>query len=262
MKICSKVNSGPLISTPYQNMVSKFYSTDTEHRYLKNLNECIVKGVDWLYSPYTRPTKIINYKFNSQGYRTKEWVNIPWAESVVIFGCSCVLGEGLAEKDTISAQLSKLLNRPVINLGVSGTGMLFSFYNSIMLCKNLPTPYAVVQLWSDCNRMEVYTEDTVRLHLPTRVGKYKTHDNKLHDAFYQSWAIFPENPNTHAWFVAQASRLLWESKTKYYELTLFAQTAELLGCPLLEVVDYGRDCGHSGIETARLLAENIATNIG
>jgi hypothetical protein len=257
MKICSSAANGPLITTPYQNNVLDFYSTDTEHRYLKNSSDFKFNGVEWLYAD-----KVINYKFNSQGYRTAEWIDISWTDAVVVFGCSCVVGEGLAEDDTITSQLSKRLNRPVINLGVSGTGMLFSFYNSTMLCKNLPTPYAVVQLWSDCNRMEIYTEDTIRLHLPSRVGKHNTYDGNLHDAFFQSWVTFPENPNTHAWFMSHASRLLWDTRTKYYELTMFAQTAQVLGCPLLEAVDYGRDLGHSGIETAKLIAENIAEHIG
>jgi hypothetical protein len=220
---------------------------DTEHSYIKNSREFKLRGEHWDYFD-----KLITYKFNSQGYRAAEWTDIDWKESVVLFGCSNVLGEGLAEEDTITAQLSKLLQRPVVNLGVSGTGMSFSFYNSTMLYKNLPTPYAVVQLWSNCNRIELYTADKTKINTP--ITCYNTE-------FYRNWILNEENPNTHMYMIAQASRYMWESKTRYYELSLFDETADILNCTHIEYADHARDRGHPGIETAKLAAENIAANI-
>jgi hypothetical protein len=130
--------------------------------------------------------------------------------------------------------------------------MSFSFYNSTILCKNLPTPYAVVQQWSNCNRIELYTSDTIVLNTP--------HIDS-NDEFYRNWISHEENPNTHMYITAQASRCMWESKTKYYELSLFVETADIVNCMHIPTVDLARDLEHPGIETATLLAENIAANI-
>lgn len=247
MSLCKKFTRGPLIETDYTNLDTNFFSMDTEARYIKNYREFILRGEHWDY--FNKP---ITYKFNSQGYRTAEWDTIDWKESVVVFGCSHVVGEGLAEEDTITSQLSKLLNRPVINLGASGTSMSFSFYNSTMLYKNLPTPYAVVQQWSSCNRMELYTSDNTLLHMP---------QIDLNNKFYRNWMLHEENPHTHMYMTAHACRFMWESKTKYHELTLFDQTADILNCTHIPTVDLARDLEHPGIETAKLIAENIAANI-
>jgi hypothetical protein len=247
MEICNRVTDGPLIKTDWCNRVMNFYSMDTEERYIKHSHESRLRGEHWDYF-----NKSITYRFNSHGYRTVELSDIDWKEAVVVFGCSHVVGEGLAEEDTITAQLSKLLQRPVVNLGVSGTGMLFSFYNSVMLYKNLPTPYAVVQLWSNVNRIELYTNDGVLLNTP---------HTKSNNEFYRNWLQHPENSNTYMYMTAQASRCLWESKTTYYELSLFTNTRDVLNCTHIHAVDYARDQGHPGIETAKLIADNIAANI-
>jgi hypothetical protein len=247
MLLCKKLTRGPLIETDYTNLDTNFFSMDSKDRYIKNSKDFKLRGEHWDYFD-----KTITYKFNSQGYRASEWTDIDWKESVVVLGCSYVVGEGLAEEDTITAQLSKLLQRPVVNLGVSGTGMSFSFYNSVMLHKNLPTPYAVVQLWSNSNRIELYTSSNVLLYSPQIDS-----DNE----FYRNWILNEENPNTHMYMMAQASRCMWESKSKYYELSMFVETANILNCTHIDHVDLARDLNHSGIETAKLIAENIAANI-
>lgn len=249
--ISTRLTSGPLITTDWPNRSFEFYSMDTEERFRKHANAVLQDNNPWIYL-----NKQIHYKFNSQGYRTKEWSDIDWQESVVIFGCSIVLGEGLAEEDTIASQLSKIINRPVINLGVSGTGISFSFYNSVMLYRNLPTPYAVVQLWSNPSRMELYSKNCVELHMSMNYSASAINKN-----FYESWISYPENPNTHMLLQAQASRCIWESKTQYCELSLFGETRDLLGCDHVHILDYARDLGHPGIETAKSIAELIADKI-
>lgn len=247
MSLCKKLTRGPLIETDYTNLYTNFFSMDSEKRYINHAREFRVRGEHWDY--FNKP---ITYKFNSQGYRAAEWTDIDWKKSVVVLGCSHVLGEGLAEEDTVTAQLSSLLQRPVVNLGASGTGMSFSFYNSVMLHKNFPTPYAVVQLWSNCNRIELYTSSNVLLHTP---------QIDSNNEFYRNWMLKEENPKTHMYMTAQASRCMWESKTKYYELSMFGETANILNCTHILDIDLARDLGHPGIETAKLVADNIAANI-
>ena len=217
-----------------------------------NSNEFVNKGMPWVYA-----NKQIEYKFNSQGYRSAEWDDINWQESVVVFGCSNVLGEGLAEADTIPCVLSKLLGRSVVNLGVSGTSIALSSYNSTMLCNNLPTPYAIVQIWTALARMELYTNDSIKLHTAAQHGHTDTTSNE----FYRSWVSYPENPSTHMFFNALSSKLMCKSKTKYYEASFFLETANMLQCDYITAVDYSRDCAHPGIKTAKLVAKQIADNL-
>jgi hypothetical protein len=54
---------------------------------------------------------------------------------------------------------------------------------------------------------------------------------------------------------------MWESKTRYHELSLFGETTDILNCTHVRAIDFARDLGHPGIETAKLVAENIAANI-
>ena len=246
MVISRKFTSGPLIQSHFPKSEMSFCSMDTEELYIKNAREFRLRGEPWDYF-----NKTITYKFNSQGYRAAEWADTDWEDAVVVLGCSIVLGEGLAEEDTITSQLSKLLNRPVVNLGVSGTGLSFSLYNSTMLYKNSPTPYAVIQLWSHPYRMELYDSGSIIINAPI------THQKE----FYRNWILHPENPNTHTYMAAQASRCMWESKTRYYELSLFGETTDILNCTHVRAIDFARDLGHPGIETAKLVAENIAANI-
>ncbi len=233
-----------------------FYSSDSKELFLENSKKIANSDPSW---PYFN--KQIKYNFNDYGYRTKKWSDIDWTNSVVIFGCSCTLGEGLTEEDTISGQLSQLLNRPVVNLGVSGTGISFNSYNSLLLYKNLPTPYAVVQMWSSINRIELYTSERMLLCLPAVIGNNTGPMHMHRDAFYKEWSRFPENYHTHMWFTAQFSKSLWENTAKYYEFTLFEDTENLLKCKLLDIVDRSRDFLHPGINTAKMIAENIAENI-
>lgn len=248
--LCSMVSEGPLITTHWANREFEFYSSDSEEKFLKKSKE--FASSDWIYS-----NKTIAYKFNKQGYRTWEWDHVNWSDSVVVLGCSNVLGEGLAEQDTITSQLSLLLNRPVVNLGVSGTGIAFSAYNSSMLCKNLPVPYAVVQLWSSVSRIELYTHNNIKIHSAANHG----HTDSVSKNFYSSWISHPENFNTHMFFNAQMTKLLWQAKTRYYEASFFYDTANVLDCDYISVLDVARDGDHPGIETAKSTALQISKNL-
>lgn len=252
LNLSKTVLSGPLITTDWANRHFNFYSMDSEEQFLENSKKFRSNEQSWIYFD-----KSIEYKFNSQGYRTSEWNDINWQESVVIFGCSNVVGEGLAEADTISGVLSRLLDRPVVNLGVSGTSIAFSSYNSAMLCNNLPTPYAIVQLWTALARMELYTADVVKIHTAAQHG----HIDTISTEFYRSWISYPENPNTHMFFNALLSKLLCKSKTRYYEASFFLETANMLQCDYITVDDYARDLTHPGINTAKTVATQIANSL-
>lgn len=252
----SGITECQLLNTGWYREPTKWFSNDTHSAFVKNSKILLNNGVDWEYY-----NKDITYRFNKQGYRTDEWDVIDWPNSVVVLGCSYTFGEGLSEEDNICGQLSDLLNRPVINLGAPGTGIQFSAYNSLLLNKNFPTPYAVIQNWSGTTRFELYKSDRVLLCNSMSYGKQREF-GKLCDNYYKSTIALTENLNSVIWFAVEMSRAIWTNKTRYYEITQFGDTASLLGlydyCP----IDYARDLNHPGIKSASIIAEQIAKNIG
>lgn len=243
------IHTDRLLPTNDGKKVIRWHNYDSEELFLKNSAK--LANTDWPYH-----TQEIVYNLNEQGYRTSDWNSINWAESIVVLGCSFVLGEGLAEKDTISAQLSNLMGRNVVNLGVSGSSMLYSLQNLTLLLNNFPTPWAVVQIWTNCNRIHIYCPDVVGF---TNAGFFG--NNNEHKEFYKNWIQYPVNPNTNMWFTAQISRLLCQHRTRYYEATMFEETRKLIGCNEIIQVDYARDLAHPGPMSMKAIAENIAANI-
>ena len=77
--------------------ITNFIGNDCEERLIENLKKL---PNTWRYA-----TEDITYTMNSHGYRTKQFDNIDWNNSVVILGCSCVFGTGINESDTISYTL-------------------------------------------------------------------------------------------------------------------------------------------------------------
>jgi hypothetical protein len=71
---------------------------------------------------------------------------------MIVFGCSYTEGVGLYLEDTWSYKVAQNLNYDVLNLGMGGTGPIFSFYNTILLynhiLKTKKYPKLVVYQWS------------------------------------------------------------------------------------------------------------------
>lgn len=232
--------SGNYITPDSLGSTAYFASIDTEVAFKKNLQ---VQPADWHYR-----TKKVSYNLNSIGYRAPEWDAIDWANSVVIFGCSVTFGVGLAEDETISYQLSKRLNRPVINLGVATTSPAFAFHNSILLHDNLPTPWAVVQNWSGPTRISRYTNTgTIKSFGPWSAGK---------DKLYDEWIRHETNINMQNYFIIKAAAALWQSKTRYCAISNWEYPMPVERC---HHSDFARDMIHPGQLSSITTAVRIAT---
>jgi hypothetical protein len=197
--------------------------------------------IDWYY----RDNEIV-YETNSLMYRTVEFDTIDWSNSVVIFGCSNVFGVGLHTENTISEQLSRLINKPVINMGAPASSILYNLHNNVIL-RNYPTPLGVVNMWTHYNRQVYYHAGEVR-HL----GAWKMDGDDYMDHYTRVEA----NPITNAYLNTMTARSLW-SHTRYYECSMFGDTSELLKCDHIKQTDYARDLTHPGIETAFTVAKLI-----
>jgi len=192
-----------------------------------------------------------NYCVNSAGYRTDEFDTIDWKKSIVIFGCSMVFGEGLDAEQTISYQLSKLLNCPVINMGVTGSSIQYSVHNQLILKQNFPTPCAVVNLWTEYSRCTLYSK------MPNTYGPWNTDKGSYGDLWNQD----PINSQVNALLMQSISRQLWNN-TQHYEATFFTSTQSVLNCEQLNGhltdTDYANDGQHPGPLATQAVSELLA----
>jgi hypothetical protein len=69
-----------------------------------------------------------------------------------------VFGIGLDDTQTCSAQLSLMLNTPVINLGQGGTSSLFQWANTCRLISEGVAPRAVIYLWPESSRIDEFID--------------------------------------------------------------------------------------------------------
>lgn len=141
-------NESPIIKNfGLSNQKIYFNSTDYEELYQKNKIE---KGSDWYY--YDNE---IEYKFNSWGYRTKEFDDLE-KDYLLTFGCSYTEGIGLHYEDMWPTKLSKVLNLDIFNLGSGGNGPDFQMYNTILffnyVLKLNKLPKLVVYQWPEIHR--------------------------------------------------------------------------------------------------------------
>ena len=200
----------------------------------KNLKE------DWYYH-----NQKITYIRNEWGFRdcsVKDWV---WEESIVILGCSCVEGIGVSLEDTIGKNLEKIMNTPVINLGVSGAGIDFSCMNSLLLNENLPRPKAIIQFWSGIDRYTDFWQfPYVTNYLPKHENYYAKYDWCSRNKLY-----------------VKADRALWKDKVPYVDATYFEKTANELEIDMLERIDRARDQSHPGHKTYKKTAEWFAEKL-
>jgi len=109
MSVFRITNEAPIIKNfGLSNQKQYFHSTDYEELYQKNRKD---KGPNWYYYDSK-----IEYKFNSWGYRTKEFDELD-EDYLLTFGCSYTEGIGLHYDDTWPIKLSKALKLDIFNLG-------------------------------------------------------------------------------------------------------------------------------------------------
>lgn len=197
-------------------------------------------------------------KLNSLDYRAPEFSDINWGESVVIFGCSIAFGSGLSDDETISYQLEKLLNRPVINMGVPASSMVYSVFNQTVLAGMNQSPYAVINLWTNIDRITYFYEKG-----PCHIGPW-TSKQQPNDIFGRSvkrmfdlWNLTDSNPLMQSIMLQKLSELIWKD-TKHIQSTFFPKTSNSLNVNLFHYLDYGTDDFHPGPAAAKAAAEQLA----
>jgi len=204
------------------------------------------------------------YTINDQGYRTINFDSVDWQRSVVVFGCSMVFGIGLADSDTITFQLEKMLYRPVINMGVPASSIIYSFINQLTLAENVDKPHAVVNLWTSVKR-QTYFLNNKTIHLGPWVDKDRDRgfdhlDIRKFRQIYGLWNFDISNPNYHNYTAKRTADLLWKN-TKHIQGSFFEDTANILDVEHFSINDYASDDMHPGPNSIKVAAEKIALQI-
>lgn len=189
---------------------------------------------------------------NKNGYRTAEFETIDWKNSIVVFGCSTVFGTGLDENETICYHLREMLNKPVINMGVPASSIMYSVYNQLAL-KEQYTPYAVINLWTSLPR-HTYFIDQKPINLGPWVDSREL-GKHLH-MFYSLWSLSDQNVNKNAQFLKRIADTFW-TDTKHIQASFFEDTANLFDIEFLQIADHAADGTHPGPLTAMDVAEKL-----
>lgn len=219
-----------------------FCGTDTQEAYEKNLK---IMPNDWRY----RDKKVF-YKVNKYGYRTDEWENIDWKNSIAIFGCSYTFGIGLAEDETISYYLEELTGKRVINLGVGGGSNELSLMNCTHMINNFDFPEVVVFNWTFLDRFIYLSRNGYITNVGTWFfnNEYKgsREDLNIMKNLYNNRIKnhkYVKNINYNYKLILKA---MLKNKCKFVDFSFLTETANTFNCHLIEIKSLARDLRHSG----------------
>lgn len=238
-----KVGVYPFEDFAKDGLIINFTGSDAQDLFEKNLK---TQPDDWYYRHHE-----VKYTLNSLGYRTKQFDNIDWENSIVLFGCSFIFGAGVTDEHTIPYFLEQLSGRPVINMGLAGSSIQTTFHNCIILNDSkYPTPKVIVNVLPALSRFLKYEDICVQNY-----GFWNT-GNSI-DEFTTNILLI------------KYIRNLWKTKTYYCEYTwdfgsivLLNKLDDSFRCKYLNTeCSLARDLIHCGPKTNLKLATEIYKNI-
>jgi hypothetical protein len=260
----------------FANEIYNFHSTDSEELFLDNKNKL---GEGWYY--YNNP---IEYKFNSWGYRTKEFNDLN-DDYLLTFGCSYTEGIGLHYEDQWTTKFAKKLNLDIFNLGMGGTGIDFQYTNTMLfhnfLIKNNKPPKLVVYQWPASNRTMAFflKKDEPKLYLDFFSAHFKKLEGNNPLNSFSDWynMSFVENQGellknlflyitfcNNIWKsmnvpVLNYSWSIYEPEYKYKNVFDFEINVPTISDTTSHFK--ARDMGHSGPLSQDLVIENLTNQL-
>jgi hypothetical protein len=241
--------------------VSYLYEpSDTEQLYKANLER---QPADWYYrhNPVT-------YTWNSNGYRAPEWNDIDWPCTWIVMGCSLVVGIGVAEHHTLNSELSVLLGKPCVNLGMGGSGVDVIMYNSLRLIDHMIKPAGVVVVAPQLSRMTYWTSK----HYENLVANFTQSaiDPYIQQA-YEGHLRYEPNAEMHGHMKLRGIQALWRAEGVPVIMTHYneGKAVKPIGLSLPDRQDAARDVGqvegtptgHNGFKTLSSWSTAIANSI-
>jgi len=214
-----------------------FIFENEKKEYERNLQ---LKENGWHYR-----TKSVEYKLNSEKYRTYEFDELTDIEnSILLVGCSNTFGHGVSTDENIAYFLEQKTGRHVINLGVPSCSNWFISQNSFLFYKLYGIPHAVVCIWTTLDRFTYFSpRDINNLGTWNSVERTKNRQLKLWDWYNEHYT----NPHIITHYISLNTKLFWENKTRYISASFYENSAHYAKANLLFPIDgQARDLVHPG----------------
>jgi hypothetical protein len=199
----------------------------------------------------------VNYHFNSNGYRTSEWDSIAWPDSVLVLGCSHVVGVGVNVEHSLPRQLEHILDCPVINLGYGGSSMTVQLYNSLALVKQGIQPRAVILVAPQLTRLAYFTWLEPVHMVPTQTEQLSV---GIKDC-YKGWIHHEPNAEVHGALQWASIKNIWQHVPFYTFTTQSSDTRWIDADCLNKYIDCAEDGVHAGPKTIAVWATEIANKV-
>jgi hypothetical protein len=237
------------------NTLYTFSGTDSPQKFEEHKK---TQPASWKYH-----TKEIVYKVNSSGYRTYEWDDIDWANAIVMLGCSCTFGVGVAEDETITHLLEQISGCQVVNLGYPGGSNQLMLNNLSTLINKFPAPRAVVMSWTSGNRFRHFFK-----HRYLEIGPWHAANSNIKvdsvvdgvdlanlwiNRYYDRY-----NEVCESYYIAQAAKAICKDKIQYISGSHFDYIAYATRSDTeFSSTRTARDLLHPGIEDFQPAAKFI-----
>ena len=232
--------------------------------------------------------KDIEYSFNSDGFRSKEFKDIDTANSFIYAGCSSTMGTALPNNVIWPQFLNEKLNgRDIINLGLNGGSVTSIITNIYRYIKKYGKPLGIFVVFPNLSRLDVFLDEEPErifstLHfndkealkiIPKDMGYKKARPEKPAFDFISLFYIFntqikiledylDEIGVSFFWTTwdKTLSDIIERHNLDYKRYTYFAKSTDL------ELINkykdhhyfkYGRDNKHFGIETQIAIAQSF-----
>jgi hypothetical protein len=134
----------------YKKYVLNWFGPDSEKNYLDTCE----KNPNWIYKDVK-----ITYELNYCFFRTDNFDEIDWNNSILMLGCSFVFGIGLTNESTMPYRLQELTGHKVINLGMPAASNTRIWSLLINILNSKIKPKAIIIVWSDPNRYTEFNDD-------------------------------------------------------------------------------------------------------
>ena len=212
--------------------------TDSEKRFQENLADPYfniqLKQLGWI------DPGAITYRYNSEGFRCKEFDSRP---AGIALGCSHTQGVGVDEDSTWPVQLSQLMGEEIWNLGIQGAALDTCFRILEYWIQQLNVKF-VVCFVPGLGRYEVFRQGWVNV-LPR-----KKDCPEWLTAYQKNWVMFEENSNLNQ----RKNLLAMQQICDQYNVPFYYDTNE--SSPGSDH-KHGRDLLHYGRQGHKKLAEKM-----
>lgn len=230
-----------------------YLGSDTKDRFKSNLKNM---PYNWKYI-----TKKVIYKFNKSGFRTYEFDLIDWKNSIVILGCSCTFGIGVAEDETINYHLENLTNKPVINLGISGISNHVIIDMLSYIINNFEIPTNIIINWTALGRFTYYFPDA-SLNCGSWTSVINSEYNNVNlELLYNAKNYHESNSFMETYLLGQVAKALSLNRFNLINCSFFTDTAYCVNGQYFVNDHKARDLLHPSSENYQEVANYIYKNL-